>query len=132
MAANKFTVTGLRECIAALDQLDKKIQKKAIGKALRAGAKIVLAEARSTAPVATGNLRKNIKTKVGPRRKAGQSIKVQADVPYIGAVEWGTSKQEGSGFFRAAFDTKKAEASKVMQDELLTQVELLTREVRKS
>ena len=64
--------------LAGLERLSQKLQKKVIRKGLRAGGKIWLAAVKAAAPVRSGNLKRAIKLRAGPRRKGASSITVGA------------------------------------------------------
>jgi len=69
-------VKGLREVQEKLKELQKKTSNKLTKKALRAGAKIVQAEAKADAPSISGTIKKSIKVRAGKRRKGSLSIVV--------------------------------------------------------
>lgn len=95
-------VSGLKELDAALKELPNNVAKKHLRTALRAGAKIVQAEAKRLAPVETGALKKSIKVRARKRsRRGGVGIIVttgnkdslfKGDQFYGGAIEWGWKK----------------------------------------
>lgn len=69
-------VKGERETRNALGSLDNKVQRKYVRKALRAAARPVLSEARATAPVLSGKLRRAIRIRSGRNRKGSISMLV--------------------------------------------------------
>lgn len=71
-----MSVTGLKETQAALKELDRKATKSLGRKALRAGAKVLLAAARTDAPELTGRTRKNIKIRGGRSRAGALALSV--------------------------------------------------------
>lgn len=71
-----MSVTGFKETAAALKELDRKATKSLGRKALRAGAKVLLAAARTEAPELTGRTRKNIKIRGGRSRAGSLSLSV--------------------------------------------------------
>jgi len=69
MAAADTLTVDVRSAIKGLEDIDRKIGKKYVRKALRASAKPTLAVAKSTAPVRTGLLQQNLKLKSAGQRK---------------------------------------------------------------
>lgn len=72
----KVEIEGLKECLASLKDLEPRLQKSIVRKALRAGANVIRKAAQSDAPVQSGLLRKSIKVKAGKRSKHSISINV--------------------------------------------------------
>lgn len=85
-------VQGLAELRRALLAYPKKIQKRALDKAMAAGARVVAAQARANAPVATGAVRKNIVAKRGQRKYQGS-----ADSYFIVGVRHGKTNTNPVG-----------------------------------
>ena len=73
MGANTIVirVRGLKECLARFKELPNKYVKAALRKGMRAGQKILTAASKANAPVATGRLQANIKTRAGKRSRKG-------------------------------------------------------------
>jgi HK97 gp10 family phage protein len=69
-------IKGIKESINALEELDNKVQRQFIKKALRAGAKEILQGARAEAPVNTGLLKSKIKVRAGKSGKGSTHITV--------------------------------------------------------
>lgn len=130
-------ITGGAELSRMLSSLPAKIEKNIMRSALRAGAAVIRAEAKTTAPVLTGALQKSIR--ISGKAKGGQitvSLKMGgAKAPHAHLVEFGTRPHKiaaavadalaiggnvvvgvehpgakPSPFFRAAFDSKSAAA----------------------
>lgn len=72
---NEVPVRGLREIDKRLKAFPAKIQRAALNKALRAGAQLIVKEAKATAPVDTGATRRNIIAKVA-RDKKGRAARM--------------------------------------------------------
>lgn len=68
--ANDIPVKGLAEMRKALLDFPKKLQRRPLDKAMAAGARVIVAEARQLAPVRTGAVRRNIVAKRGQKRYA--------------------------------------------------------------
>jgi len=136
------------EIVMNLEKLEEKIQKKLVRKAMRAGAKVLLEEAKARVPVKTGNLKKslgiNSRTKKGnivmyisPRE--GKSAKY--DGFYGRFVELGHILRERckgkrgkiikhispKPFLRPAFEAKGEEAVRVFTKTLKEEVEKIGR-----
>lgn len=102
MSAGTIKLTGARELDLALRNLDRKIARKLVRQALRAGAKIIRDEAQQNAPVLSGQLKKSIKVRAAKSRRRGViRLQVQtADGDYAGDefyasfIEYGFMKQE--------------------------------------
>lgn len=62
-------ITGARAIQRALDELPKRLAKKVIRQALRAGAKVIQPAAKAEAPEKTGQTRRAIKVRAGKSRK---------------------------------------------------------------
>lgn len=85
-------ITGGAELQAALSSLPAKIEKNIMRAAVRAGAAVLRAEARTNAPVATGALKKSIR--ISSKAKGGKiNVTVKAGgklAPHAYLVEYGT------------------------------------------
>jgi HK97 gp10 family phage protein len=122
----KPIVTGIKEIDRTLRRLEPKIAKKLIRQSMRAALKPVRAAVIASAPVGeTGQLRKAVKLKAGPRRKGVIELDVQIGAgsfkgeTYYGAmVELGTKKQQAQHYMREAFE-KTAPAAKALGIELI-------------
>jgi HK97 gp10 family phage protein len=89
-----YVVEGAAELERRLSDLDKKVARRVIRQALRAGANTVLPVARAETPVRTGKLRKNVKVRTLKRNKPGTyAISVTsgatADNMYTGEAYYG-------------------------------------------
>lgn len=110
--AAEFKISGLKELNAALEQLPVKLQKNIMRGALRAGARLIEADARQRIPVGPPNLknitlyggyegalRDSLRVSTGIRRdgtvtasvKTGGKSKKGADTYYARWVEYGVS-----------------------------------------
>lgn len=92
-----MNVTGAEEVKGFLDLLNVKVAKSILRKGLRAGAKTLVASARSEAPKLTGALKRNIKIRGGirvPKGSVSMSVGVGAKdftgkTFYAAFVLWG-------------------------------------------
>jgi HK97 gp10 family phage protein len=71
-----MTVKGINEAVAALEELDRNVQKNILRHATRAGAKVVLVAAKSDAPVQGGATRANVKIRAGGTRYGSYRLQV--------------------------------------------------------
>lgn len=141
MTAMKITIDGLQELQARLQQLPGKIAKNALRQATSAAAATIRDEARSRAPVDTGEMRKDIQIKrerestayravysvfvrTGKKsRIGGRARNVDKDSYYWRFVEFGTSKMAAKPFMRPAFEAKKEAAAAAMKSTLAKRIE---------
>lgn len=148
MARSMMTITGLEELDAAMRELPKKIARQGIRKPLRAGAKVVLAEAKRNAPRGvTGNLRRSLKVRAGKRKKGIISMRVttsegwfKGDEFYAGFVEFGTKeRRHRSGrsvgavtarkFVRKAYLATKDRVSTQLKSDIFRNINTAIREL---
>lgn len=147
-------VTGDRGLDRALAALDQKVERKVTRKALRAGAKLVKATARTLAPVRSGLLRSALAVRAGKARRRGEVlvnvelVKREAIVAasgdnfyYPAAVEYGRKAKHaknkagagkavaGSHWMRRAKAQADSTAKVVVMAALRSGVEQAAREV---
>lgn len=82
-------VKGLAELQKLLDTLPVKVEKNIMRGALRAGAKVILEEAKSNVPIKTGDLRRSLRVSTRAQRQR-VSAKVSSGMPIARWVEFGT------------------------------------------
>jgi HK97 gp10 family phage protein len=109
MAVARVSLTGAKEIAIAMGKLETKLARKVASKALRAGAKVVQAEAKRIAPVKSGALRNSIKVRAGKNKKTYRSIIVGSgekwftgDEFYAAFVEFGHRIGKASSGIRRA------------------------------
>lgn len=129
---------GGKELERKLLALDRKIARKIVSQALRAGAKVILKQARANAPKRTGLLRRSLKVKAGKSKKGRVSFVVQTaaghykgETFYGSFVEFGHKlgkRRRAKGvkderkripaqpFLEPAFNSKKEQAARVIAD----------------
>lgn len=133
-------VEGLRELGEAMSALSSDIANRVSRSATNAGAQVIRKRAQALAPVATGNLRKNIivrrlrepsgrltqeyivtvrKGKV-TKRQAASGL---SDAYYARFVEFGTVKMAARPFLRPAYDAGKTEAVDAIKAKLRDRIE---------
>jgi hypothetical protein len=76
MARKMFVVTGVKEIDRAFKELPTAVAKKVVKQAIRKALKPLLSEARSTAPIDTGAMKKSIKIKVGGQRSGRRKSRI--------------------------------------------------------
>ena len=109
-----FIVTGIKQLDDALKSLEPKLARKYVKTILKHEMTPVLNAARENAPVDTGLLKSSIKMRVSKKSRNSFGIDVRigeqdwAGQSWYGAAqEYGTSKMEGKGFLRKAYDEEK-------------------------
>lgn len=131
--ADMMNLTGFKELADALRELGPRVAKNTLRRAVAAGATVVRTDARSKAPVDTGEMRKDIMVKrerdtkgeasakysvfvrSGKKsRLAGKGRNVQKNSFYWRFLEFGTSKMSARPFMRPAFESKKEDAVRII------------------
>lgn len=127
--ANSITVsiTGDKFYDQLFRELPNRVERQAIRKACRAGAKLICEEARTRAPVKSGVLKRNIKVRAGRRKRAYISMEVitkdgffKGEAFYGAFQEFGTSHQRARPFMRPAFAATGKKALELTRNELKT------------
>ncbi|NSW92317.1 MAG: HK97 gp10 family phage protein [Firmicutes bacterium] len=110
---------GVNELIKNLEAVSDNITKD-LTKAVKAGAKIVLDDAKARAPVDTGELRDNMTMRVVEKDRSQVEIDVGPgkDQFYGLFIEQGTSKMAAKPFLRPALDENKEKVQKAITDEI--------------
>ncbi len=147
--ADDQNLTGFKEFADALRKLGPRVAKNNLRRAVSAGAALVRNEARATAPVDTGELKKDIQMKRekdqrdGPlaakfsvfvrsgkkSRLSGAARDVDKDSFYWKFVEFGTSKMAAQPFLEPAFQGKKEDAVKIIGETLDAGIQKAAREL---
>jgi HK97 gp10 family phage protein len=134
----EFTIKGAKEMEALLKKLGPVLASKIGDQALRAGAKVIVAEAKRLVPVRTGALRDSITIMVRKPRNDKQRIVLMGFKRTASwrahFVEFGTSHSAAKPFMRPAMDSKVGEAleemGKVMARGLAREAAKLAKPVR--
>lgn len=140
------TISGAKELQKKLKGLPEKVANKIIRKALRSGAKIIERQAEINAPVLTGQLKKSIKVKSAKRRKKGEiGVSVitgkgdfKGDQFYASFLEFGFKRGKRElgddrqkvgpyKFMEPAFEAKKEEAARTIEQEMLSGIEAIAK-----
>ncbi len=111
----EFKITGAKEMERLLKELGPNVASRVGDKALRAGAKPIVAEAKRLVPVKTGALRKAITVAVQRRRKGpGERVVLigfkRPESRRAHLTEFGTVNAPAQPFLRPALDSKAGEA----------------------
>lgn len=132
--ADDFTVIGLDEFIADLDQLPLTVSKKFVAKALRAGAKPIQQQMIANAPddpKTPGSRARNIDINVS-EQTANHAIAYIGPTKkgfMAGWAELGSKHQRAKPFMGPAFDAKVNEAVQIIGENLGASIE---RELKKN
>lgn len=144
MPALSMKLEGAEALRKTLDRIEAKIATKIAKKAMREGAKVVLRAAKARAPVDTGRMKRALIVRAARRRKRGEaSFNVMFDTKkypdlvtvtsdgkrffYPAIVEYGTSSRPAKGFIRAAWDSQKAIALRVIMTQFRKGIEQAAR-----
>ena len=127
MADASMRLEGASDLERKLKRLEAKVAKKIVRRAVRDGAKVIMAETKARCPVDTGRLKRSfaIRASKGKRSFFGvavfPSVKKEPDLVshskdgtrqyYPAVVEYGTSRRAARPFMRPAFDATKYKAA---------------------
>ena len=124
-AGGMVEIHGFEELDAKLKRLSRGTAGKIMRRSLRAGAKIIAAEARARAPRQTGRLAKSIKVRAASTRKRGEVAIVvrtgQSDNLFVGDTYYGAFQEFGTDytlrkpFLQPAFEAGKQQAVNVIR-----------------
>lgn len=139
MPANFFSVkiTGAYSVEQALKDLEPKLAKKVLRKAVRQGAKILKEETEKEAPKKTGALAGSVKIKTRFKKSVISAQTVigegafKGETWYAAAIEFGTSKMAPNPFMQRAFDAKKDEVARVTEAAIKQGIEDIASETAK-
>ncbi len=132
----KFKITGGKELDQALKAIGPKFEKRIAKSAVRAGANVILKDARLRAPQRTGTLKKSLRVVARSKRvgdavvsvvtRAGKKWTAKGmNAWYAPKVEYGTKDTPARPFLRPALDTKAAEAIKAMSQMIQKKISAL-------
>lgn len=141
---------GFKELAEALRELGPRVARNTLRRAVSAGAVVIRNDARSRAPVDTGEMKKDIQVKrerdnrglmvanysvfvrTGKKsRLSGAKRDVNKDSFYWRFVEFGTAKMAAQPFMRPAFEAKKEEAVARIGEVLDQGIQKAARELKK-
>lgn len=133
---------GAEAILRKLETLEPRVAKKHLKKALRVGAKIILAATKRKAPVLSGNLKRSLSVRNSKRRRGRHEggVTVLTDtkkVPelitfgkdgkrafYPAVIEYGSRHRRARPFMRPAFDAEKRNALDASMKSLRDSVEM--------
>lgn len=107
---SNIKITGAKEIVKELQNLEKKLAKKLIRQEMRKAIKITAEETKVQAPVDEGDLAKAVKVRAAKGKRGTIGVRVVIDEKsfpdqfYGSFVEFGTSRQEPNPFMRRAYD----------------------------
>lgn len=139
----EITITGLKEIQERLERLSPDLAKKAMGKALAAGGRVLATEIQLKAPKRTGELALSVLAKgktsehggyirvgIRYRKKRAATSRRPGKVPstedpgiYSRFLEYGTRNMAARPFVRPSYDAKKDEATQAFVDTLKEWIE---------
>lgn len=115
-------VKGLDEAVRKVRSLTSSLEAREVEKILSKGMRVVRDEAKQRVPVKSGKLKSAIKARIGKRRGkfvAGAFSAVDfKKAPHAYLVEYGTRHSRAKPYFRPAWDTKKDQVKKQIEDDL--------------
>lgn len=113
-AGTAIVITGIEEVDRKLGNFEVNVQRKALRKATREAAKVVLDEAKRLAPVASGALKRSLRVRALKRSRVKQGHQVQTgegffkgETFYGGFQEYGTKFMEANEYMRPAMVSKE-------------------------
>ena len=116
----EFDLKGIAAVEKALLDLDKKVGKKLLVKAMRDSMKPMKDAVKADVPVVSGDMLKAVKIRAMPRPRTSFGVSVQigdkdfqGQTYYAAMVEFGTSKQPPQGNLRRAFDSTKDQSIQI-------------------
>ena len=148
MANNKLLITGWDGVRVNLAELEAKIQRGAMRTAITKAGRVMLAAAKSKAPIRTGLLKRSLRQKVKTNTKKGEvltligpSRRIQGTdkngnkvrpARYAHLVEFGYGRQSPQPFIRPAYESSKDAALAKYRDELRPAIEQAAARIGKS
>jgi len=115
-------VEGLDEAVRRVRSLTSSLEAKEVEQVLVKGMRVVRDEAKQRVPVRTGLLKSAIKARIGKRRgKFVASAFAAVDykkAPHAYLVEYGTRHSQAKPYFRPAWDSKKDQVKKQIEEDL--------------
>lgn len=143
MSKLDFKLIGAKQLNEALKNIPIKFEKQIAKGAIRAGASVILKEAKANVPVRGGTLKRSLQV-VARKNKGGykgarvsviarKGKKFQArrmDAWYSHIVEFGSRFRPANPFMRRAFDSQSTNAIKAVSIYIQKRIEKLAKSVR--
>jgi HK97 gp10 family phage protein len=133
MADFGVEILGLKELDTALQELAWPAARRALRNGMRAGANVIRDEARAKAPVDTGLLKRQIRTRERSEDEGNMrfAVEITRSAFYGRFLEYGTSKLAARPFLRPAAETKTEDAVTKMRDSLAEAIQIELRRTRR-
>lgn len=133
MADFDVQVLGLKELDRALQEMAWPAARRALRKGMRQGANVVRDEARAKAPLDTGLLKRQIRTRERSEENGDMrfAVEVTRSAFYGRFLEYGTSKLAARPFLRPAAESKAEAAVARMRNALAEAIEFELRRTRR-
>ena len=125
-----FKIVGVPEAAEALNEISEELAGQHLADAGMAGALIIEDQWKDDAPYKTGTYKRSIHREVLHQSKDRVEIAIGTNIddpPYPYFLEFGTSKMPPHPSARPAFDKKKDEAAREVEEALLERVDLIWR-----
>lgn len=119
MPQQSLVITGLKEIDRRLARLEPRVQRKVVRKAMRSGMKVITVAVKALAPVLSGGMRSQVKTRAAKSRRRGEitvesrieandatkrtSPKTGKTVFYPAIVEYGRDNAQANDFMARAY-----------------------------
>jgi len=128
-----YKITGGKALDKALSQIPIKFEKRIAKSAIRAGANVILKDARLRAPQDTGTLKKSLRVVSRSRRVGDAVVSVVTrsgkkwtakgmNAWYAGKVEFGSKGIPARPFLRPALDSKAKEAIQAVSKMIIKKI----------
>jgi len=123
--AESIRLEGFKSLSRALDKLPDRLAAKVIRSATLSGAGIIRKEARNRVSVDDGVLKKSISSKIKEKTTTSVTYSVgPTNKAFYGTfLEFGTENIRPQPFLRPAFDEKKNEAAKKIEERIMKGIE---------
>lgn len=125
-----FKIVGIPEARKALEEISEELAGQHLADAAMAGAMIIQNEWVRIAPFKTHTYQRSIHCEVLHQSKDRAEVAIGTDIddpPYPYFLEFGTSRMSPHPSARPAFDAKKEEAAREIEEALLERVGLIWR-----
>jgi HK97 gp10 family phage protein len=113
---------GISDLLKDLTLLENKVRNKVIKQAQKESLKPLAEAIKQAAPVLTGDLKKSVKIKAGPRKKGYivtvVSISTKDELAYVGYAEFGTRQEPAKPYIRPTVKAIRGQVVDHMVDAL--------------
>jgi HK97 gp10 family phage protein len=125
-----FKIVGVPEVREALSRISDEMAAQKLADAAMSGAGIIENQWKTDAPYKTGQYKRSIHREIVHQDRGRAEVAIGTDIvdpPYPFFLEYGTSRMPPHPSARPAFDKKKEEAAKEIEEMLLGDVDLIWR-----